>query len=107
MSGTHALMAKLMYGGGLRLMECVRLRIKDVDFGQNKIFVRGGKGGKDRTTLLAAGVQEALRHHIGQVKELHRKDLEDGYGRVRHRDRTAGVAENSRHSFPVGLADAC
>ena len=82
MSGTHALMAGIMYGGGLRLMECVRLRIRDVDFGQRKIYVRGGKGGKDRTTLLAANVREKLRRQIEWVKELHRQDLAAGYGQV-------------------------
>ncbi len=51
LSGQHALMAKLLYGGGLRLLECLRLRIQDVDFGHNLIFVRGAKGGKDCTTL--------------------------------------------------------
>ncbi|GAB4343125.1 MAG: integron integrase [Desulfobulbaceae bacterium] len=82
MSGTHALMARLIYGSGMRLMECIRLRIKDVDFGQGNIFVRGGKGGKDRTTILPRNVQEELRLHIERVKELHRKDLEEGYGEV-------------------------
>ena len=52
MEGKTALMAKLLYGSGLRLMECIRLRVQDVDFGQNLIFIRGGKGGKDRTTML-------------------------------------------------------
>lgn len=82
LDGTHALMAKLLYGAGLRLMECVRLRIKDVDFGQNLVFVRGGKGGKDRTTLLPANIRDALREHIARVKELHHQDLEAGYGEV-------------------------
>ncbi len=82
LTGTHALMAKLMYGGGLRLMECVRLRIQDVDFGQRKLFVRDGKGGKDRTTLLPDGVREDLSRHIERVKALHQQDLAEGYGRV-------------------------
>ncbi len=82
MTGTNALMVKLMYGSGMRLMECIRLRIQDIDFGQGKIFVRGGKGGKDRVTLLPSNIQEKLQHHIGRVKQLHRDDLEAGYGRV-------------------------
>jgi integron integrase len=82
MIGTHALMAKLLYGAGLRLMECVRLRIQDVDFGQNILYVRGGKGGKDRTTILPQNIREELRLHIERVTDLHRRDLEEGYGEV-------------------------
>lgn len=82
LSGTHALMAKLLYGAGLRLLECLRLRIQDVDFGQNLIFVRGGKGGKDRTTLLPQHLREALQGQIEQAKALHYHDLEEGFGEV-------------------------
>ncbi|MDA8161518.1 MAG: integron integrase [Desulfobacteraceae bacterium] len=82
MSGKHALMAKLLYGGGLRLLECVRLRIQDVDFGQGLIFVRGGKGGKDRTTILPVNLMDELRVHIEAVKALHHQDLEAGFGEV-------------------------
>ena len=82
MDGTHALMAKLLYGCGLRLMECVRLRVQDVDFGQGLLFVRGGKGNKDRTVPLPAGLQDMLNVHIQRVKELHHTDLEEGFGEV-------------------------
>lgn len=61
-------MAKLLYGSGLRLMECIRLRIQDADFGQNLIFVRGGKGGKDRTTILPANIHDELQSHVMAVK---------------------------------------
>lgn len=81
-SGTHGLMAKLLYGAGLRLMECVRLRIQDVDFGQDILYVRGGKGGKDRTSILPQNIREELRLHIEKVTALHHRDLEDGYGEV-------------------------
>ncbi|MGK5095319.1 integron integrase [Deltaproteobacteria bacterium TL4] len=81
-NGIHLLMAKIIYGSGLRLMECIRLRIQDVDFGQSKIFVRGGKGGKDRTTLLPQNIREELKRHIDQVIALHHKDLEEGFGEV-------------------------
>ena len=81
-SGTHALMAKLLYGAGLRLMECVRLRIQDVDFGQNIFYVRGGKGGKDRTTILPQNIREELLLHIEKVTALHYRDIEDGFGEV-------------------------
>ena len=82
MTGRHALMARLLYGGGLRLLECIRLRIQDVDFGQNLIFVRGGKGGKDRTTILPRNLREELQAHIEAVKALHHQDLEEGFGEV-------------------------
>jgi integron integrase len=82
MEGKHLLMARLIYGGGLRLMECIRLRIQDVDFGQNLIFVRGGKGGKDRTTILAKNIRDELHRHVEAVRNLHHRDLEEGFGEV-------------------------
>ncbi len=82
MNGTHALMSKLLYGSGLRLMECIRLRIQDVDFGQNKIFVRGGKGGKDRTTILPKNIFDLLKSHVTEVIKLHHQDLDAGFGTV-------------------------
>jgi integron integrase len=82
LKGTHALMAGLLYGSGLRLMECVRLRIKDVDLGQNQIVVREGKGQKDRITMLPTRYLVPLREQIDFVRKLHAKDLNDGYGEV-------------------------
>ncbi len=82
MSGTHLLMAKLLYGSGLRLMECIRLRIQDVDFGQKKLYVRGGKGGKDRVTVLPPSIIGELQEHIAKVTALHHQDLEQGFGEV-------------------------
>ncbi len=82
LNGNHSLMARLLYGSGLRLLECLRLRIQDLDFGNRKIFIRGGKGGKDRTTLLPNDVREALQLQVEYVVKLHQKDLEDGFGRV-------------------------
>jgi integron integrase len=82
MSGTHALMARLLYGAGLRLLEGLRLRIQDVDFGQRQIFIRGGKGDKDRITLLPQGIEKELVAHIERVKGLHDSDLAAGFGRV-------------------------
>jgi integron integrase len=82
MTGRHALMARLLYGSGLRLLECVRLRIQDVDFGQNLIFVRGAKGGKDRTTLLPRNLEAELKAQIEAVRALHHQDLEEGFGEV-------------------------
>ena len=76
------LMAKLLYGAGLRLMECLRLRVKDVDFGNHQIIVRDGKGEKDWATVLPESLIPALQIHISDVKALHQKDLRDGYGEV-------------------------
>lgn len=80
MEGKPALMAKLIYGSGMRLMECIRLRIQDVDFGQNLVFVRGGKGGKDRTTILPRNLCDEMLKQIAAVKSLHHRDLEEGFG---------------------------
>jgi len=82
LSGTHQLMAKLLYGSGLRLMECVRLRIKDVDFAQHQIIVRDGKGMKDRVTLLPEILVLLLQEHLRHVKLIHAGDLVKGYGSV-------------------------
>jgi len=82
LSGREWLMACLMYGAGLRVMECLRLRVKDIDFGLNQIVVRDGKGGKDRTTTLPAAVIPALRSRIEEVKRVREGDLADGYGEV-------------------------
>ena len=73
---------KLLYGSGMRLMECVRLRVKDVDFEKNQVVVREGKGFKDRVTMLPGAVKEALAAHLKRVKLLHENDLARGNGRV-------------------------
>lgn len=80
--GTVRLMATLLYGSGLRLLECARLRIKDVDFNSNQIVVRADKGNKDRVTLLPATVKDDLTRHIERVRKLHQKDVEAGAGWV-------------------------
>ena len=82
MHGTKWLMASLLYGAGLRLRECLKLRVKDVDFGYQQILVRDGKGGKDRITILPGQVVEPLQTHLAQVKLLHERDLEEGFGDV-------------------------
>ena len=79
--GTHALMAKILYGSGLRLMECVRLRIQDIDFDRKRIQVLG-KGSKWRSTIIAPTVIHLLHAHMERVKALHHTDLEDGFGEV-------------------------
>lgn len=82
MTGTYGLMAGLLYGGGLRLMECVRLRIKDVDFEQGHIVVRDGKGQKDRITILPDRYKQALKTHLVRVKEIYEKDRKAGLATV-------------------------
>ena len=80
--GTYRLMAGLLYGSGLRLMECVRLRVKDLDFGYRQVAVRDGKGEKDRRTVLPEALAGPLERHLGRVRLLHEEDLRAGYGRV-------------------------
>jgi len=82
MSGNYQLIARLLYGSGLRLVECLRLRVKDVDFAQHQIIVRDGKGGKDRVTVLPDSLIEPLQKHLRRVEMLHQNDLDDGYGAV-------------------------
>jgi integron integrase len=72
----------LLYGSGLRLEECLQLRVKDIDFDRSQITVRRGKGQKDRTTTLPSAVIDALRHHLAEVRRRHAADLRDGFGRV-------------------------
>ncbi|MFA4916980.1 MAG: integron integrase [Syntrophales bacterium] len=76
------LMVSLMYGTGLRLMECLRLRVQDIDFGRNEITIRDGKGEKDRRTMLPESVKKPLQEHLLKVKAIHVKDLSAGWGRV-------------------------
>ena len=78
----YQLPGRLMYGSGLRLMECLRLRVKDVDFPNKQIFVRDGKGGNDRVTMLPESLCEPLHAHLERVRQLHQLDLESGHGRV-------------------------
>jgi integron integrase len=80
--GTPRLMAGLLYGSGLRLMECVRLRVKDVDFGYARITVRDGKGARDRLTMLPVNLAASLKTHLAKVKAQHEQDLEEGFGEV-------------------------
>jgi integron integrase len=82
MHGTKWLMASLLYGAGLRLRECLKLRVKDVDFGYRQILVRDGKGAKDRVTMLPQTLAAPLQAHLAEVKRLHEHDLADGYGDV-------------------------
>ena len=82
LAGIPKLQVRLLYGSGLRLMECVRLRVKDIDFAMNHICVRDGKGNKDRVTLLPQILIPALKEHMEHIQLLHTSDLERGYGSV-------------------------
>jgi integron integrase len=82
MSGTPRLVAGLLYGSGLRLLEALRLRVKDVDFEMHQVTVREGKGQKDRRTMLPRQIEVGLREHLARVREQHRRDLRAGQGEV-------------------------
>jgi integron integrase len=82
LKGDKWLMAGLMYGAGLRLMECLRLRVQDIDFAANQIIVRDGKGNKDRVTMLPKKIKRPLRAHLENVLRIHKRDLAEGFGRV-------------------------
>lgn len=81
-SGTYRLIAQLQYGAGLRLLECLRLRVKDLDFARHEISVREGKGNKDRRTMLPVALIPPLKRHLEDVRVLHQQDLSRGFGRV-------------------------
>jgi integrase len=80
MSGVPRLMALLLYGAGLRVLECARLRVKDVDFASNQIVVRAGKGDRDRVTMLPATIKADLARHLEFGKRQHEQDLKRGAG---------------------------
>ena len=82
MKDTYQLMARLLYGTGMRLMECIRLRVKDVEFERNQLIVREGKGQKDRVTVLPSSIKPALQDHLARIKLRHEQDLKEGYGQV-------------------------
>ncbi|MBI5842603.1 MAG: integron integrase [Chloroflexi bacterium] len=83
MSGIPKLMTQLLFGSGLRLMECLRLRIKDIDFANRQIIVRDGKGESDRSVPLPQSITPALKEHVQNVKRIHQTDLKEGYGEIR------------------------
>ena len=89
MSGAKHLMASLLYGSGLRLRECLKLRVKDIDFDYRQILVRDGKGAKDRVTMLPAPLAEPLKRQIAHAREVHERDLAAGYGTVEMPDALA------------------
>ena len=82
LSGDKWLAAKLMYGTGLRLLECLQLRVQDIDFSRHEILVRNGKGAKDRVTMLPQSLEKPLKDHLAGVKILHDEDLIEGWGSI-------------------------
>ena len=102
----NRLIAGLLYGAGLRLMELVRLRVRDIDFEANSIFVRSEKGSRDRTTILPSTVKDRLKEHLNAVKAIHEDDLARGYGVVRlpeavgHKHQGAGKEWGWQYVFP-------
>lgn len=82
LDGVEWLVAALLYGGGLRLQECLSLRVKDIDFARNHVAIRCGKGQKDRFTVLPAAVRPRLETHLATVRQLHARDLAAGFGRA-------------------------
>ena len=100
LTGTPRLMVYLLYGAGLRLLECCRLRIQDLDFDANQIIVRSGKGDKDRITMLPAVVKSDLRRHLGWAHAQHRRDLERGAGWVELPSALARKYPNAAREWP-------
>ena len=112
MSGINALIARLLYGTGMRLMEGLRLRVQDVDFGLNEIIVRSGKGDKDRVTTLPEVLIPQLERQLEHVKHLHKADLDEGFGRVYlpfaldRKYPNAGIQLGWQYLFPSGNRSA-
>ena len=100
LTGVPLLITQLLYGAGLRLNECLRLRVQDIDFSQNQIIVRDGKGAKDRVTILPQSLRQNLQEHLRQVRILHHKDLESGFGEVSLPDALARKYPNAPREWP-------
>jgi integrase len=100
LTGTYWLIGGLLYGSGLRLMEALRLRVKDLDFEYQQITVRAGKGEKDRRTVLPGPLAEPLQQQLARMKLLHEQDLRDGHGRFTSLTRWIGSTRRRRRSGP-------
>ena len=99
LDGRNWLMVSLLYGTGMRLMECLRLRVKDVDFSRKEIVVRNGKGGKDRRTMLPVSLLVPLRREVERVRLLHEQDMQAGFGRTPLPDALARKYPGAGHEF--------
>ena len=100
LKGRMLTMAYLMYGSGLRLLECARLRVKDIDFDRSEITVRSGKGNKDRVTVLPSRVSDRLRLHLAKVRRVHEADLAEGAGSVVMPEALARKFPNAAREWP-------
>jgi len=107
-----SLMVRLLYGAGLRQVECLSLRVKDIDFAYRQVLVRDGKGAKDRVTMLPENLVQPLQRHLGKVRLLHGRDLKDGFGEARlpfalaRKYPRAGRAWAWQYVFPSGNRSA-
>jgi len=108
LTGTQRLIVMVLYGSGVRLEECLALRVKDLDFDRHQIIVRQGKGQKDRATMLPAAAREGLIGHLADVRQLHQRDLARGFGRVvlpfalERKFPNAGIDWRWQFVFPAG-----
>lgn len=100
LEGPYLLMAQLLYGSGLRLLECIRLRVKDIDFPNNVLIIRAGKGEKDRTTILPDKIKESLKNHLKGIKRLHLEDLKKGYSGTTLPDALEKKYPNANKEWP-------
>jgi integron integrase len=98
LEGTVQLIVLLLYGTGMRILECLRLRVQDVDFDLGHITIRNGKGQKDRVTLLPDACRQRLQDHLIHVRELHGQDIAEGYGRVH-------LPESLARKYPAAATD--
>ena len=99
LAGVHWIMASLLYGAGLRLLECLRLRVKDSDLSSHQIVVREGKGHKDRRTMLPSAVKAPLAAHLAHVRPRHQQDLARGFGRVSRADALPRTSPNADRAW--------
>lgn len=104
LSGTHHLVVSMLYGTGMRILEGLRLRVKDIDFARKEILIRDGKGYKDRVTMLPLSLVIPLQAHLAQVKMLHEKDLAQGYGAVYM---PFALGKNTHMQRAIGLGNMC
>jgi len=99
MKGDHLLMSNLLYGCGLRLMECIRLRIQDLDFGHSLVYIRDAKGSKDRVVPLPVAVKDELQFRVKKVKTIHEQDLLQGFGKVYIPEALSRKYQNAAQEF--------
>ncbi len=99
MSGVTELVARLLFGTGMRLMEGLRLRVKDIDFDRKELLVRSGKGDKDRVTMLPGSLEAPLRKHLDRIRTIHERDLRDGFGAVFLPDALAAKYPSAAHTW--------